>query len=65
MPYTHAMERGLIRSGNNGIPNFLFSVCCSNFSSSFVLTNISPKGMVKRLEINIKDVLEMGVKRVD
>jgi hypothetical protein len=64
-PLTHAMERDLIRGGNNGIPDLLFSACCSNFSSCFVITNISPKEMVKRLEINIKDMLEMGVKRVD
>jgi hypothetical protein len=58
------MERGLIRGGND-IPDFLFSACCSTFSSPSVITKMSPKGMVKRLEINIKDMLEMGVKCVN
>ena len=65
MPYIQAMERGLIRGGNNGIQVFLFSACCSNCSSPSVSTNISPKGLVKRVERNIKNVLEMGVKSVD
>jgi len=65
VPYTQARERGLIRVGNNGIPAFLFSACCSNCSSPSVITNIFPKGMVKQLERNIKDVLEMGVKSVE
>ena len=41
--YTQAMERGLIRGGNNGIPDFFLSDCWSTFSSPSVVTNISPR----------------------
>ena len=58
------MEKGLIRGGND-IADFLFSACFPTFSSPTFVTNISPKGMVKQLEINIKFMLEMSVKGVD